>query len=158
MLISGLNLQSAFEIMSADHIVTVDMRWSIYPRSLWISRSSWRVKSLWYRFLGTRECKWVEGGVSGFMPPCVLQAVSEDKWTLPKAGDRDKVPGRRIQFPLQRPNTALWWKNLHLVAMETSVHSGLQPTVLTNWPQRVEGLKFNSLEKSLHAFWCLTRL
>ncbi|TNN61898.1 hypothetical protein EYF80_027914 [Liparis tanakae] len=43
----------------------------------------------------------------------------------------DKVPGRRIWFPLLQPNTALWWKeekkNLHLVAMETSVHPGYGP-------------------------------
>jgi len=81
------------------------------------------------------------GGVSSFMPPCVQQAVSEDKWALPKAGDGDKVPGRRIWFPLLQPNAALWWKNLHLVAMETSAHPGRSLQCWqTDQKEKVEGL------------------
>ena len=72
------------------------------------------------------------GGVSSFMPLCVPQAVSEDKRTLPKAGDRDKVPGRRIRFPLQQPNTALWWKKSAPGGHGNQGSPRLQPAVLTN--------------------------
>lgn len=110
------------------------------PWSLWLSPSSRRMKSLWYRFLWIGECKCMKGGggvVSSFMPPCVQQAVSEDKWTLPRAWDggqsarsTDLVSFATAKYGFvveRRKKTCTWWPWKPAFTRATA-HGAVQPS------------------------------
>lgn len=87
--------------------------------------SSWTIVNI-IRFsvFRTREWKLVTWGLWFHASLCSAACQGNASECSQKLETGTKCQIDRSGFLRNKPNMAVWWKNLHLVAMETSVHLG----------------------------------
>lgn len=108
------------------------------------SSSRVTVNILQFSLLRTREWKEVMWGLWFQASLCSAGCQGNACECSQKLETGTKCQIDRSGFLCNKPNMAVWWKNLHLVVMETSVHLGCS---LPCWKTEHKGWKYARLEK-----------